>query len=197
MAMTMSGEYELPVPRETVWEKLNDAETLKACIPGAEQLGQALRHGTPGGGHDQDRAGEGEVQRQGHAVRSRSAERLQDFRAGRRRGCGLCQGRRDGEAHAEERRHAAGVHGRGPDRRQAGAARPAPDQRRRQENSRRILRRTSPPPSASEVPSGDLLAPCPVRALPLVARIAASISICGTCAAWRMSSRWSKASVLS
>jgi uncharacterized protein len=38
MAMTMSGEYELPVPRETVWEKLNDAETLKACIPGAEQL---------------------------------------------------------------------------------------------------------------------------------------------------------------
>ena len=38
MAMTMSGEYELPVPREMVWEKLNDAETLKACIPGAEQL---------------------------------------------------------------------------------------------------------------------------------------------------------------
>jgi uncharacterized protein len=26
------------VPRETVWEKLNDAETLKACIPGCEQL---------------------------------------------------------------------------------------------------------------------------------------------------------------
>ena len=38
MAMTMSGEYELHVPRETVWEKLNDAETLKACIPGCEQL---------------------------------------------------------------------------------------------------------------------------------------------------------------
>src|SRR3984885_2430057 len=38
MAMTMSGEYELPVPREIVWEKLNDAETLKASIPGAEQL---------------------------------------------------------------------------------------------------------------------------------------------------------------
>jgi carbon monoxide dehydrogenase subunit G len=36
--MTMSGEYQLPVPRETVWEKLNDAETLKACIPGCEQL---------------------------------------------------------------------------------------------------------------------------------------------------------------
>src|SRR3984957_15031624 len=38
MAMTMSGEYQLPVPRETVWQKLNDAETLKACIPGCEQL---------------------------------------------------------------------------------------------------------------------------------------------------------------
>jgi uncharacterized protein len=38
MAMTMSGEYQLAVPRETVWEKLNDAETLKACIPGCETL---------------------------------------------------------------------------------------------------------------------------------------------------------------
>jgi uncharacterized protein len=38
MAMTMSGEYQLPVPRETVWEKLNDPATLKACIPGCEQL---------------------------------------------------------------------------------------------------------------------------------------------------------------
>src|SRR5499433_3476412 len=38
MAMTMNGEYELPVPPQTVWEKLNDAATLKACIPGAEQL---------------------------------------------------------------------------------------------------------------------------------------------------------------
>jgi len=38
MAMTMSGEYQLPVPRETVWKKLNDAETLKVCIPGCEQL---------------------------------------------------------------------------------------------------------------------------------------------------------------
>jgi uncharacterized protein len=38
MAMTMSGEYQLAVPREVVWEKLNDAATLKACIPGCEQL---------------------------------------------------------------------------------------------------------------------------------------------------------------
>ena len=38
MAMTMNGQYELPVPPQTVWEKLNDAATLKACIPGCEQL---------------------------------------------------------------------------------------------------------------------------------------------------------------
>src|SRR6202046_3453359 len=38
MARTRSGENPLPVPRETVWEKLNDAETLKSCIPGCEQL---------------------------------------------------------------------------------------------------------------------------------------------------------------
>ena len=38
MAMTMNGEYQLPVPREVVWEKLNDAATLKACIPGCEEL---------------------------------------------------------------------------------------------------------------------------------------------------------------
>ena len=30
--------FELPVPPQTVWEKLNDPPTLKACIPGCEQL---------------------------------------------------------------------------------------------------------------------------------------------------------------
>jgi len=38
MAMTMHGEYQLPVAPQTVWEKLNDADTLKLCIPGCEQL---------------------------------------------------------------------------------------------------------------------------------------------------------------
>ena len=38
MAMTMSGEYELPAPRDVVWAKLNDPEVLKACIPGCEEL---------------------------------------------------------------------------------------------------------------------------------------------------------------
>jgi carbon monoxide dehydrogenase subunit G len=38
MAMTMSGEVQLTAPREEVWAKLNDAEVLKACIPGCEEL---------------------------------------------------------------------------------------------------------------------------------------------------------------
>jgi len=38
MAMTMSGEYQIAAPREVVWAKLNDAEVLKACIPGCESL---------------------------------------------------------------------------------------------------------------------------------------------------------------
>src|SRR3954467_5913950 len=38
MAMTMNGEVQLAAPREMVWAKLNDAEVLKACIPGCEEL---------------------------------------------------------------------------------------------------------------------------------------------------------------
>jgi hypothetical protein len=38
MAMTMTGEVELPATRETVWTMLNDPEVLKVCIPGCEQL---------------------------------------------------------------------------------------------------------------------------------------------------------------
>src|SRR5499427_2214128 len=38
MAMTMNGEVQLNASREAVWARLNDAETLKVCIPGCEQL---------------------------------------------------------------------------------------------------------------------------------------------------------------
>jgi uncharacterized protein len=38
MAMTMKGEVALPASREVVWEKLNDPEVLKACIPGCQTL---------------------------------------------------------------------------------------------------------------------------------------------------------------
>jgi carbon monoxide dehydrogenase subunit G len=38
MAMTMTGEVQLPASREKVWDKLNDPEILKQCVPGCEQL---------------------------------------------------------------------------------------------------------------------------------------------------------------
>ncbi len=38
MAMVMTGEVQLPASREIVYAKLNDAEVLKACIPGCEEL---------------------------------------------------------------------------------------------------------------------------------------------------------------
>jgi hypothetical protein len=36
--MEMHGERRIPAPREAVWAKLNDPETLKACIPGCQEL---------------------------------------------------------------------------------------------------------------------------------------------------------------
>tara|TARA_B100000029_G_scaffold295235_1_gene288571 strand:+ start:1304 stop:1879 length:576 start_codon:yes stop_codon:yes gene_type:complete len=36
--MDMTGEYNIPAPREKVWEALNDAEILKASVPGCETL---------------------------------------------------------------------------------------------------------------------------------------------------------------
>ena len=38
MAVTMSGEVVLPAGKAAVWAALNDAETLKASIPGCESL---------------------------------------------------------------------------------------------------------------------------------------------------------------
>jgi carbon monoxide dehydrogenase subunit G len=36
--MEFSGRYVIPSPPQVVWESLNDAETLRACIPGCEKL---------------------------------------------------------------------------------------------------------------------------------------------------------------
>jgi len=44
MAMTMNGEVQLAAPREVVWEKLNDPEVLKACIPGCDSLEMLSDH---------------------------------------------------------------------------------------------------------------------------------------------------------
>ena len=38
MALVIEGEERIEAPIGKVWEALNDAETLKACIPGCESL---------------------------------------------------------------------------------------------------------------------------------------------------------------
>jgi hypothetical protein len=38
MAMTMTGEVNLPADRDAVWAALNDPEVLKTCIPGCQEL---------------------------------------------------------------------------------------------------------------------------------------------------------------
>jgi uncharacterized protein len=38
MAMTMQGAVDLPASKEVVWAKLNDADVLRACIPGCQSL---------------------------------------------------------------------------------------------------------------------------------------------------------------
>jgi carbon monoxide dehydrogenase subunit G len=45
MAMTMTGEVQLPATRQAVWDKLNDPEVLKACIPGCEELEKTDENG--------------------------------------------------------------------------------------------------------------------------------------------------------
>lgn len=45
--MEMSGTRIIAADRETVWKHLNDPETLKACIPGCEEL-----HGSPEDGFE-------------------------------------------------------------------------------------------------------------------------------------------------
>lgn len=36
--MELQGERRIPAPRQLVWERLNDPETLKQCIPGCETI---------------------------------------------------------------------------------------------------------------------------------------------------------------
>jgi carbon monoxide dehydrogenase subunit G len=38
--MDLSGQYTIPTSQKLVWEAMNDAEILKVCIPGCEELEQ-------------------------------------------------------------------------------------------------------------------------------------------------------------
>lgn len=59
--MDISGEYDIPADRQTVWQALNDPEVLKACIPGCQDL-TATDEGEGGGYAAKVRAKVGPVQ---------------------------------------------------------------------------------------------------------------------------------------
>ena len=40
MAMTMTGEVQLPASRQVVWEKLNDPAVLTRCVPGCKSMAE-------------------------------------------------------------------------------------------------------------------------------------------------------------
>ena len=42
--MDITGEFRIPLPREAVFDALNDADVLGRCIPGCETLEQAGEH---------------------------------------------------------------------------------------------------------------------------------------------------------
>jgi carbon monoxide dehydrogenase subunit G len=42
--MDMTGQYRIPASRDQVWAALNDAETLKASLPGCESLEKVSEH---------------------------------------------------------------------------------------------------------------------------------------------------------
>ncbi|MGZ9809892.1 CoxG family protein [Pseudoroseicyclus sp. H15] len=43
--MELDGTVTIAAPRALVWDKLNDAETLKACIPGCQELTGSAEEG--------------------------------------------------------------------------------------------------------------------------------------------------------
>ena len=47
MALEVTGDFQLSAPLESVWEKLNDPDVLKACIPGCEELKKLPDGGFP------------------------------------------------------------------------------------------------------------------------------------------------------
>ena len=140
MAMTMSGEVQLPASREVVWAKLNDTDTLKACVPGCEMLDKLSD--TEFQAIATMKVGPVKARWKGK-VRLSDLDPPNGYRiSGEGEGgvAGFAKGGADRRACREGWRHALVLQRGSPDRRQARPARPAPDQQRRQEDGRRFLR---------------------------------------------------------
>ncbi len=139
MAMVMTGEVQLPASREVVYAKLNDAEVLKACIPGCEELNKisdtelqavAVTKIGPVKARFKGKVHLTDLDPpNGYKISGEGDGGVAGFAKG---GATVALTEKDGGTLAYLQR-------RGADRRQAGPARPAPGQRRRQENRRRFF----------------------------------------------------------
>ena len=108
--------------------------------PGLRVAGENRRQRLRRRGQDQDRAGVGDLQRQGRTLRPHAARRLHHQGRGRGRHRRLRQGRSESVARRRPRRNAAALRRRGACRRQDRPARRAPHRRRRQEHGRQVFR---------------------------------------------------------
>ena len=136
MAMTMNGEVQLAAPRQAVWDKLNDPEVLKACIPGCEELEKTDDHGFRATA--KMKVGPVSARFKGKVTLS-DLDPPNGYRiSGEGEGgvAGFAKGGATVGLADKDGGTLLVLQCRGPDRRQAGAARPAPDQRRGQETGR-------------------------------------------------------------
>jgi carbon monoxide dehydrogenase subunit G len=96
--MEMHATRTLAADRATVWAALNDAETLKACIPGCEELTGTPEDGLRGHRQAEGRPGEGHLQGRRHALGRGARHQLHHLRRRQGRRRGLRQGRGAGRA---------------------------------------------------------------------------------------------------
>ena len=139
MAMTMTGEYQLPAPQQTVWEKLNDPAVLKACIPGCEELDKTSDTGFQAVATI--KIGPVKAKFKGNVTLS-DLDPPNGYKiSGQGEGgvAGFAKGGATVKLAPKDGGTLLTYDGRGADRRQARATRPAPDQRRRQESRRRFF----------------------------------------------------------
>ena len=66
--MEMTGEFRIPAPRQRVWKGLNDPEIFKSIIPGCQTMEKVSDTEFTAQDRRRDRAGKGQVCREGHVV---------------------------------------------------------------------------------------------------------------------------------
>ena len=142
--MDMTGEYRIPAPREQVWAALNDPATLKASLPGCESLEKVSDHEFAA--TVVAKVGPVKAKFNGNVTLSNlnPPESYTISGEGKGGAAGFAKGGADVRLTEDGEDHGADLHREGGRRRQAGAARLAPDRRHGQEDGGRVLQQLQP-----------------------------------------------------